>query len=390
VDAVYLSEADNAWRLGGFEHMQPSTDVTKEYIARANSFMHQSAQCPEDGVAPDANPTHARDVYAVCSLVEAVLGASPDAALALAPLGGLLTRLATGLHAPAPAARPGLAAFLGDPCFRDCLLVQVVDFLRNLTLKPPPEKEAFALALPAHLRALPARAVARVVAPRLLDRVPLGEPQLAGAVDLLLLPAGGGGVIPEAEFREFVLPHILRLLRDRGLQTRTALLRSIHGYAPLFTEQEAAEAAAEVKRGLEDSNDALVEATLGALSAFVPLVGGGLLVAERTRIFTGAAPSPSRPVRHGVGDVGPTGGPAAPATRGPASALGGIRPPDNDPAAAAERERKKARREADRAARSALMTAGSRCIVTSSSVSFCSALPAAAAANTSRMVVGTG
>ena len=85
-------------------------------------------------------------------------------------------------------------------------------FLNEVTLKSPAEKNALAADLRASLpRMRPAAVVRHLVLP-LLSRVMLAEPALADVVQDLLQPRDGEkGVLPEAQYREAVVPRLLEL-----------------------------------------------------------------------------------------------------------------------------------------------------------------------------------
>ena len=275
LENVYIDERDNTWRLFGFEHAMPLPDFSKEYQAATSAFRSEKSATPEEGaVATNSAAVGARDVYAFATFIDDVLGAC-DAASSLSDLQRFSDRARAMCQPDAPEDRCSMSAILADPYLKNDSLVQGKGALDGVLLKPPGEKVALCQKLQRLLVALPPAVVIRHLLDPLFAQSMLADPVFSALLVQLLTPSNDAGaapgVFPTDLFKEHIVPKCLELLESRSMNTRLVLLEALtHNHSALEEETLVSIVLPEVRAGLDDANDTLVQATLTTLAALVP------------------------------------------------------------------------------------------------------------------------
>ncbi|XP_017671134.1 PREDICTED: protein-associating with the carboxyl-terminal domain of ezrin [Lepidothrix coronata] len=279
LSSVFVSE-DGHWKLGGMETVCNFSEATPEFLCQVRSVRDQSCiPCEEMSADFKILPSsygHARDAYAFGTTVENLLTVLSDQVSADI-LSSFQQSLRCTLLNPDPKCRPPLSSLLSHEFFRNDFL-EVVNFLKTLTLKSEEEKtEFFNQELLDELSLLVEAAFSHL---HLSSLEQTGESQTS----CLLSPA---------LFQAHVIPVLLKLFEVHEEHVRMVLLSHIHAYAELFSREELKNIILpQVLLGLRDTSDSIVAITLHSLAVLVSLLGPEVVVGgERTKIFKSSAPS---------------------------------------------------------------------------------------------------
>ena len=313
--AVFVGEEDGGWRLGLLEHTHPPAAMDAKYLAATADLRDEASAAPEDAALAGAaaGPVGARDVYGFGALVADVLDACP----ALQQGGGAraLRELAASAQAEDPADRPTAAKLGRAAVFRGQPLVEAAEFIRGVAAARPARRAAGFRKLQRQLTELGPEVVARHLVGPLLSRVVLAEPTAQPVLEALLTPAeaGADGILPSPLFRRAMVPHIQRLFALHEIGVRLLLLRTLPHFAGELDEKTLrGTILPEVRLGLSDVDDELVEATLHALGAMVKRVRlAPIDGSPRSRLFSNAIPATAAATRatspRGLGPGGAAG-----------------------------------------------------------------------------------
>ncbi|KAL5283663.1 SCYL3 family protein [Megaselia abdita] len=288
-NSIYVtSEGD--WRLGGFEHVWKSKEVTKSLLDLDNAYRDK------DSIDPNEINSNGEELepFAFGHLCERILKdlKDPDTP----HIHEFIEYCVAHLKNKNIAMRPKLSSVILHPYFNH-EFVLIHSFLTEIPLKSPSEKQDFFTGLVDRLRFFDEKIVASQIGSLLLSRMVLLDITAQLCVIPFVLKSKSD--VPSALFStstyvQFMVPKIKQIFCVQDAQIRLILLDYFNDFAKLFLKQELEEQILpQLLLGIKDTNDVLVAKTLRCLADLVPILGSAVVIGgSRRKIFADGRPQP--------------------------------------------------------------------------------------------------
>jgi len=286
IHSIYVTDR-GSWRLAGFEYVWRATEVDKQLIDLAHSFINASIS--EENC----------EQFAFGMLCEKVLersGTNSDDSNSTPHAHEFREYCGAHLKHQNTKLRPPFSVVLLHPYFNH-EFVLIHSFLFELPLKSGQERHAFFGSLIERLQYFDEEIVASQLACDLLSRMVLLDPAAQEFVTPHILRTKSSvnttvSLFSPHTYVQYLMPHILKMFRLRDAQIRLILLDYFMDFVCLLgIEQLQSEVLPQLQLGMSDTNDILVAKTLRCMADLVSILGASkVLGGERSRCFSDGRP----------------------------------------------------------------------------------------------------
>lgn len=299
--SIYVSGANGAWRLGGFEHLWSRAEINQTLLERSQAYRYKTAIDKDE---TNRNTLTGIESFAFGVLCEEILSSRKES-LTIPFVNEFRKYCVENLRNANVNNRPTLPAILLHSYFnQDFIVIHL--FLTELPLKTLKEKQLFFETLVDRLREFDEIVVATELIDLILSRMVLLnetakscvipyilQPQIMHTETETSLPATASIFSPQI-FTRFVVAKIQQLFLVRDIQIRLVLLEYFPTYIDYFPSKEVLsdQILPQLLLGIKDTNDELVAATLRCLADLVPVLGSSVVIGRnRGRIFSDGKPN---------------------------------------------------------------------------------------------------
>ncbi|GFS23073.1 protein-associating with the carboxyl-terminal domain of ezrin-like, partial [Elysia marginata] len=287
ISSLFLGH-DGTWKLGELQHACKFSDATQAFLDQCRAFRKEDSLAPEEKAAVvQMSPFtgHARDMYSFGVVLDTLLESLREKDDRMKDL----EQQATACFSSDPSMRPTAASLLKLQFLRSDLF-EIIDFLKNVTMKSEADKKDFFSTIVLRLEKLPQAVIARrLVIPLLARFVLLDESADRCVIPHLLTPKSGTsrhGLLSEDLFRQYVIPQLYNIFHVHDCHIRLVLLQHFSQYVHLFSRQQLDDDIfLQILLGVRDSDDRVVAASLRALADLVPIMGGDVVVGAARKPF---------------------------------------------------------------------------------------------------------
>ena len=262
-NAIFVSDEDHGWRLGGFEFSYPVSSITHKSLIATIDYRAASSIPPEvcsclrmkswtDGPQdsdPKSSISFSRDIYAFCNLVALTAGEELRAqSPLLSSFVATCQRIVSGHHTN----RPTATALLREPIFTKDPLVHIVSFLDYITVQTVSDKLSFFSNFTKEIGTLSQASIANHVVKRIMRESMFAENGFEACFRQVLTPLSAtnpNGVIASENFERYaritfgsslianrvMLPEIETLLKSKNGRVRKLVLQTFPLFCPTLS-----------------------------------------------------------------------------------------------------------------------------------------------------------
>lgn len=284
---------DGSWKLGGFEHACHFKDLTAKFLDNCRALRCEKTISPEEkagNLCVEVNAEHVFDAYAFGIVSTELLERLQELGDVSKPFELHVQDEYLSLNSKQ---RSKLSSLLNNRIFKyENHFLEIKQFLKNITVKSPQEKQEFFSCIVSMLSMLPEDLIGNRLISLLLSRfVVLDENAVEMLLPSLLIPRPEKGeimnpklstnlsVFSKCSFKKYVIPELTKIFQVRELNIRCLLLKYFSTYVKLFDRNDIEEIIfPQLLLGLRDINDSLVSASLYALGDLVPILGGDVVI----------------------------------------------------------------------------------------------------------------
>lgn len=290
MSSIYVN-IEGEWRLGGFEYVWKTKDITKTLLDLVKPYRYTNAIDKKNEYKNDIYD--GLEQYAFGIFCEELLKNRQNSNTPY--IHEFYEYCLTHLKHSNITMRPKLSAILLHPYFNHEFIL-IHSFLNELPLKGPQEKQDFFTGLIDRLRYFDENMIASQIGNLLLSRMVLLDTTAQLCVIPYVLKTKtdiSTALFSQHTFIKYIIPHIKKIFCVRDVQIRLILLEYFNNYVKLMPEDELQDQILpNLLLGIKDINDVLVAKTLRCLADLVPILGSKIVIGgnNRKRLFADGRP----------------------------------------------------------------------------------------------------